>query len=87
MENSCCFGLERGINGGWVELGSRPLGSNLFPTSAGAAQLLHQANRLRTEIRIFWPNVEKTAPIVLNVEKTAPIVFKVLKLHQSPEMF
>ena len=58
-----------------------------FPTSAGAAQLLHQANRLRTEIRIFWPNVEKTAPIVLNVEKTAPIVFKVLKLHQSPEMF
>ena len=30
-----------------------------FPTSAGAAQLLHQANRLRIEIRIFGKMLKK----------------------------
>jgi len=76
----------RGLNGGWVELGSRPLGSNLFPPVP--AQLSCYTRLIGSGQKFaFLANVEKTAPIVLNVEKTAPIVFKVLKLHQSPEMF
>ena len=36
-----------------------------FPTSAGAAQLLHQANRLRTEIHIFGKMLKKLHQLFL----------------------
>ena len=65
MKTAVAFGLERGIGGWWAGLGVKAIRVKTSPSSAGAAQLLHQANRLRTEIRIFGKMLKKLHQLFL----------------------